>query len=108
VGSDPESDNFFAIKPPKGYAYYAQSNFADPGNWTSNGSVSTSGNIFSSSSEGSWISNIVAPSAGYEVKTILALKNGGGTYIQYLNATSNAEQIALSDPSSAAVGVPLS
>ena len=68
---------------------------------------STAGNLFSSSSEGSWISITGVPdgTSNYEVKTILLLKQSGGSYVQYLHATGNAMtgfgtaiQVELSDP----------
>jgi hypothetical protein len=91
----------------QGYTYYSQSTFGDPGNWTSNGTVSTANNVFSSSSEGSWISNTAVPygRSDYEVRAILSLKQSGGKYVEYLHATSNAMtgqgtaiQVMLNDP----------
>ncbi len=64
--------------------------------WTENNpSVLTAGSIGLTSSDtngGSLIYKLAAPdgSSNYEVKTILTLKNTGGTYVTYLRATSNA------------------
>jgi hypothetical protein len=93
-----------------GYTYYLQSTFTDTSNWNSYGSVSISGNLFtsndSSGAPGRWISSFAVPdgSSNYEVKSILSLKQSGGTYIHYLHATGDPMnggsgiEIALSDP----------
>jgi hypothetical protein len=60
--------------------------------WTSNGTISASNNMVSSSGSGSLIFNPTVPgiSNSYEVRATLTLATGGGIYEIYLRATSNA------------------
>jgi len=90
----------------QGYTYYHQSNFAGDASWTSYGTVSIANNLFTSSGQGAWVSNIGVPdgTSNYEVNTVLSLKESGGSYIHYLRVTGNplangsAIQVMLDDP----------
>ena len=83
------------------YSYYYNETFSSsslpPTNWTENGSLTAgSSGLTESSGIGSLISNQTVPytspaTAGmYEVKTTLNLTVSGGTYISYLDASTNA------------------
>jgi len=81
-----------------GYTYYYTDSFTsiNSSNWTQNGSVSILpdwGLSATTSGGGSLISKVAVQgpsSTNYEVATTLSLKSGGGVYVQYLRATSNA------------------
>ena len=78
-----------------GYTYYSSDTFSsiNTSNWTVNGSVSGGWAGLTSTSNGSLISTVPVqgPStAFYEVRTILNLTASGGTYINYLRATPDA------------------
>ncbi len=83
------------------YSYWYNETFnpSYSSNWTVNGTVTTHTTGLgdtSSSSAGSLISTLTIPNnppetaGSYEVKTTLNLSASGGTYVTYLDATSNA------------------
>ena len=83
------------------YSYWYSETFnpSYSGNWTVNGTVSTHTTGLgdtSSGNTGSLISTLTIPNnppetaGSYEVKTTLNLSASGGTYVTYLDATSNA------------------
>jgi hypothetical protein len=81
--------------------YYTDSLTSISGKWNQNGSVtaSSSGLTATSTSGGSLIysGTMPGPAGEYEVAMTLTLTASGGTYVSYLNASSNA----LSGPSNA-------